>query len=51
MGPGVEQEHSLVVCVGNSTFKTLMPENVTYAGGCIRFIEAQMEELLSDSET
>lgn len=50
MGLGDEQVNSLVVFVGNSTFKTLMPESVTYGGGCIRFINAQTEELLSDSE-
>lgn len=50
MGLGDEQLHSLVVFVGSSTFKTLMQEKVTYSGGYIRFIKAQTEELLLDSE-
>lgn len=45
-----EQVHSLVVFVGDSTFKTPMPENVTYGGGYIRSIKAQVEERLSDPE-
>ena len=28
----------MVVFVGGSTFKTDMPANVTYGGGCVRFI-------------
>ena len=41
---------SLVVFVGDSTFKTPMPENVVYAGGYIRFIKSKMQPILSDSE-
>lgn len=50
------QLHSMVVFVGASTFKTPMPENVTQAGGYIRFIKskqsviftgAQVEQLLA----
>ena len=33
-----EAIHSVVVFVGGSTFKTDMPANVTYGGGCVRFI-------------
>ena len=33
-----EAIHSVVVFVGGSTFKTEMPANVTYGGGCVRFI-------------
>ncbi|MBD3642463.1 MAG: NERD domain-containing protein [Marinobacter sp.] len=50
LGLGDEQVHSLVVFVGDATFKTPMPENVTYGGGYIRFIKAQTEEMLSDIE-
>ncbi len=50
MGLGDEQVHSLVVFVGNSTFKALTSESVTYGGGYIRFIKAQTEERLSDSD-
>ncbi len=42
--------HSLIVFVGDSTFKTNMPENVTYAGGYIRYIKSRQEAVLSDVE-
>lgn len=45
-----EQIFSVVVFVGDSTFKTDMPENVTYASGCIRYIKSKEQELLSDSQ-
>jgi restriction system protein len=45
-----EQVCSLVVFVGDSTFKTEMPENVTQGGGYIRFIKSQIEPRLSDAE-
>jgi len=45
--PG-EVIHSVVVFVGNSTFKTDMPEHVTYCGGCIEHIKGFQEEVLSD---
>ena len=41
---------SVVVFVGDSTFKTTMPDNVVYAGGYIRFIKSKMQPLLSDNE-
>ena len=41
---------SLIVFVGDSTFKTKMPKNVTYAGGFIRFINSKTEKLLSEKE-
>lgn len=41
---------SLVVFVGDSTFKTPMPDNVVYAGGYIRFIKSKTQPILSDSE-
>ncbi|WP_421863756.1 NERD domain-containing protein [Motiliproteus sp.] len=40
--------HSLIVFVGDSTFKTDMPENVTYAGGYIRYIKSRRDPVLSD---
>ncbi|MEH6651011.1 MAG: NERD domain-containing protein [Motiliproteus sp.] len=43
-----EHIHSLIVFVGDSTFKTEMPENVIYAGGFIRYIKARTEPVLSD---
>ncbi len=45
-----EQIHSLVVFVGDSTFKTTMPENVTYGFGYIRYIKSKMRRVLSASE-
>lgn len=45
-----EQVFSLVVFVGDSTFKTEMPENVTYAGGYIRYIKSKTQTVLSDAE-
>lgn len=45
-----EQVLSVVVFVGDSTFKTAMPENVTNGGGYIRYIKAQTEQRLSDVE-
>tara|TARA_R110001583_G_scaffold186478_1_gene347239 strand:+ start:429 stop:1151 length:723 start_codon:yes stop_codon:yes gene_type:complete len=42
--------HSLIVFVGDSTFKTGMPENVTYAGGFIRYIKSRTEQVLSDAQ-
>jgi restriction system protein len=42
--------HSVVVFIGDSTFKTEMPDNVTSAGGYIRFIKSKKEILFSDVE-
>ncbi len=41
---------SLVVFVGGSTFKTKMPENVTYLRGFIRFIKSKTQPVLSESD-
>lgn len=41
---------SVVVFVGDSTFKTEMPENVTYAGGLIDYIKSKTEKVLSQNE-
>ena len=50
LGLSDEQVFSVVVFVGDSTFKTPMPENVTHGGGFVRFIKAQTEQRLSDVE-
>lgn len=50
LGLGDEQVQSLVVFVGDATFKTPMPENVTYGGGYIRFIKNHAEERLAGAE-
>ena len=39
-----------MVFVGDSTFKTDMPDNVTYAGGYIRYIKSKREALLSQAD-
>jgi restriction system protein len=41
---------SVVVFVGDSTFKTAMPDNVVYGMGYIRFIKNKTQIILSDSE-
>ena len=49
---GVENDviYSLIVFVGDSVFKTPMPENVTQSGGYIRFIESKVASILSDEQ-
>lgn len=46
----VDAIHSLVVFVGDSTFKSAMPENVTYAGGYIRHIKSKRKIVLSQAD-
>lgn len=41
---------SVIVFVGDNTFKTKMPENVTYAGGLIRYIESKTDKIISYHE-
>jgi hypothetical protein len=41
---------SVIVFVGDSTFKTVMPENVTQAGGYISCIKSKTEPLFGDFE-
>ncbi|WP_211825120.1 NERD domain-containing protein [Kistimonas asteriae] len=41
---------SVIVFVGDSILKTPMPENITYAGGLIRFIKSKTTPVLSRSE-
>lgn len=50
LGLEPDKVFSVVVFVGESTFKTAMPDNVVYAGGYIRFIKSKMQPLLSDRE-
>ena len=42
--------HSVIVFVGDSTFKTQMPENVTEAGGYIRYIKSRTQVVLNDQQ-
>jgi len=41
---------SVVVFVGDSTFKTAMRDNVVYAGDYVRFIKSKTQPILSDGE-
>lgn len=47
LGLGDHQMHSVVAFVGNSTFKTPMPENVTQGLGYVRYIKSKKERVLS----
>lgn len=47
---GDAQVYSLVVFVGDSTFKTEMPENVTYGLGYIRYIKSKRQIVFSEIE-
>ncbi|HHJ19184.1 MAG TPA: nuclease [Gammaproteobacteria bacterium] len=44
------QIFSVIVFVGDSTFKTEMPENVTYAKGYIRFVKSKTQPVLTEVE-
>jgi len=44
------QVFSVIVFVGDSTFKTKMPDNVTYAGGYLRYIKSKKQPVLSEIE-
>ncbi|MCF6340317.1 MAG: NERD domain-containing protein [Sulfurimonas sp.] len=41
---------SVITFVGDSTFKTEMPDNVTYTGGFINFINSKKVKLFSEQE-
>ncbi|MBR9910332.1 MAG: nuclease [Gammaproteobacteria bacterium] len=42
--------HSLVVFVGDSTFKTDIPDNVMHTGGYIRYVKSRREVVLSQAD-
>jgi len=44
------QIHSVVVFIGDSTFKAEMPDNVTSGRGSIRFIKSKKDVVLSTEE-
>ena len=50
LGLNDQQVYPVVVFVGGSTFKTEMPENVTYGGSYIRFIKSKNKPVLAKSE-
>ena len=45
-----QQIHSVIVFIGDSTFKTDMPENVTSGGAYLRFIKSKKQPVLTESE-
>lgn len=45
-----QQVHSVVVFIGDSTFKTPVPENVTFGIGYIRYIQSMTETVLSPKQ-
>ena len=50
LGLNEHQVHSVIIFVGDSTFKTEMPENVTYGGGYARYIKSKKMPVLSASQ-
>jgi len=50
LGLNEQQVHSVIVFIGDSTFKTEMPENVTYGGGYARYIKSKTDQVLTESE-
>ena len=42
--------YSVILFVGDSTFKTKMPENVTYVGGLIKYIRSKEREIFTKKE-
>jgi restriction system protein len=50
LGVPLEAVHSLVVFVGDSTFKTKMPPNVTKGLGYIRYIKSFQERVFSEHD-
>ncbi|MEP1216331.1 MAG: nuclease-related domain-containing protein [Marinobacter sp.] len=50
LGLSDHQVHSVVVFVGDSTFKTPMPENVTQGLGYVRYIKSKTDPLLSPEQ-
>lgn len=49
---GLNQEflHSVIVFIGDSTFKTKVPEYVTHAKGCVNYIKSKKVEFLTQSQ-
>jgi len=47
---GSDSIYSVIVFIGDSTFKTQMPENVTYAVGCIKYIKSKEVEVFTQKE-
>ena len=45
-----EKIFSVIVFVGGSTFKTPMPDNVTFAGAYIKYIKSKTKKIFTDSD-
>ncbi|OOQ77915.1 nuclease-related domain-containing protein [Vibrio parahaemolyticus] len=50
LGCSEEHLHSVIVFIGDSTFKTEMPPNVTYARGSIQYIQQFNDVVFSDND-
>ncbi|EJL6735748.1 NERD domain-containing protein [Vibrio alginolyticus] len=50
LGCSEEHLHSVIVFIGDSTFKTEMPPSVTYARGSIRYIQQFNDVVFSDND-
>ncbi|HFQ4956146.1 TPA: NERD domain-containing protein [Vibrio vulnificus] len=50
LGCSEEHLHSVIVFIGDSTFKTEMPPNVTYARGSIQYIQQSNDVVFSDND-
>ncbi|HIF6199601.1 TPA: NERD domain-containing protein [Vibrio parahaemolyticus] len=50
LGCSEEHLHSVIVFIGDSTFKNEMPPNVTYARGSIRYIQQFNDVVFSDND-
>lgn len=50
LGLDEQQIHSVIVFVGDSTFKTKMPENVVYGLGYVRYIKSKNTPVLTKSQ-
>lgn len=50
LGLEESQLHSVVVFVGDSTFKTPMPDNVTRGFGYVRYIKSKTEPVISEAQ-
>jgi restriction system protein len=44
------QVHSLIVFIGDSTFKSEMPENITHGLGYIRYIKSKTDQVIPDHQ-
>lgn len=50
LGLNEKQVHSLIVFIGDSTFKTEMPDNVTSGLAYLKYIQSKKEPVLAESE-